>query len=400
MAQPNVASETPSNQTPHAIDDSAVSNAHVDTFTQVGQTMYAGGLFRTVQNPSQTTNYTRNNLFSFNVDTGQVSSWAPNINGLVFRTLAVGSHLYVGGSFTSADGVSGRLVRYDISGTQPVIDRTWKPAGISSGKVTDLELVSGRLIVSGTFPKKLIALNPASGQDTGYLNLTISGSVADNAGATEVYRFAVNPAGTRLVAIGNFTSVAGQSRSRAFMVHLGSTAGTLSRWYYTPLQRMCQASSIPDYLRDVDFSPDGTYFVIVSTGYVPRSGGIGTDVCDAAARFETSISAPTKPTWINYTGGDTLHSVAAVGSAVYVGGHQRWLDNPFGRDSAGVGAVSRPGVGAIDPTTGKALSWNPTKSREVGLKFIYPTATGVWYGSDGRHFNEAVHDSIAYTPLP
>jgi hypothetical protein len=399
MHQGSVASETPSTKTPHAIDDAAVANAHVDTFSQDDQTMYAGGLFNTVQSPDRTISYQRNNLFSFNVDTGQVSSWAPNINGLVFRTLVVGDHLYVGGSFTSADGVSGRLVRYDISGAQPIIDKTWKAAGINGGKVTDLELVSGRLIVSGTFPKKLIALNPATGQDTGYINLTITGSVATNAGSTEVYRFAVNPTGTRLVAIGNFTAVAGQTRWRAFMVNLGSTTARLSSWHYAPLQKMCRADSIPDYLRDVDFSPDGTYFVMVSTGYVPRLGGIGTDVCDAAARFETSVLAPAKPTWINYTGGDTLHSVAAVGSAVYVGGHQRWLDNPYGRDSAGAGAVSRPGVGAINSDTGKALAWNPTKSRAVGLKFIYPTVTGVWYGSDGRHFNEQVHDSIAFTPL-
>jgi hypothetical protein len=39
-----------------------------------------------------------------------------------------------------------------------------------------------------------------------------------------VYRFAVNPAGTRLVAVGNFTSVGGQTRYRAFMLTLGAMA--------------------------------------------------------------------------------------------------------------------------------------------------------------------------------
>jgi len=81
---------------------------------------------------------------------------------------------------------------------------------------------------------------------------------------------------------------------------------------------------------------------------------IGTDVCDAAARFETNIAHPTKPTWINYTGGDTLHAVAATGKAVYVQGHNRWLDNPEGANTAGPGAVDRPGIGAINPKTGKA----------------------------------------------
>jgi hypothetical protein len=172
----------------------------------------------------------------------------------------------------------------------------------------------------------------------------------------------------------------------------------LAAWYYQPFTKFCSAH--PDYLRDVDFSPDGSYFVIVAAGFVSRSGDLFSTICDAAARFETSIASPTTPTWINYTGGDTLLSVAATGAAVYVGGHQRWLDNPFGRDSAGPGAVSRPGVGALNPSTGQALSWNPTKSRGVGLSFIYPTSTGVWFGSDGRRFFNEVHDSIAFTPLP
>ena len=35
----------------------------------------------------------------------------------------------------------------------------------------------------------------------------------------------------------------------------------------------------------VDFSPDGSWFVMVSTGYVPLPGDLGLTVCDATARF-------------------------------------------------------------------------------------------------------------------
>ena len=122
----------------------------------------------------------------------------------------------------------------------------------------------------------------------------------------------------------------------------------------------------------------------MSTGFVPQTGQIGTALCDATARFETANLAPTRPTWINYTGGDTLHSVAVTDQAVYVQGHQRWLDNPQGRDSAGPGAVSRPGIGAINPTTGLALSWNPTKDRGVGGKDLLVTARGLWVAQRHR----------------
>ncbi len=150
--------------------------------------------------------------------------------------------------------------------------------------------MGGRLLVSGSFGKRIVALNPNTGADTGYINLAIAGSVAPQAGRIAVYRFAVNPAATRLVGIGNFTTVNGSVRTRAFMLNLNAGGTTLNAWYYQPLHEMCQAASLADYLRDVDFSPDGSYFVIVSTGFVSRAGDLGSTVCDAAARFETSIA--------------------------------------------------------------------------------------------------------------
>jgi hypothetical protein len=214
-----------------------------------------------------------------------------------------------------------------------------------------------------------------------------------------VFRFAVNRAGTRLAAVGNFTTVSGQSRPRAFVVNLGETSTSLNPWSYPPLGRMCLADGLADYMRDVEWSRNGSYFVFVSTGYVPREESeIGTSLCDAAARFEISISNPTEPTWINYTGGDTLLSVEISRRAVYVQGHQRWLDNPYGRDSAGPGAVSRPGIGAIDAVTGLALPWNPTKDRGEGGKDLLLTRRGLWVPSDTTHIGGEVHERLALMP--
>src|SRR4051812_9811153 len=89
ILQPAVVTEVPSANTPHAIDDGVVANAAVHTFTQVGSVLYAGGQFHSVQNPSRTTTMVRNNLFSFDVGTGQPTGWAPQVNGTVWRTLHV-----------------------------------------------------------------------------------------------------------------------------------------------------------------------------------------------------------------------------------------------------------------------------------------------------------------------
>ena len=88
----------PSPKTPHAVDDAVVQNAEVNTFTRVGNTMYAGGRFHTIQNPNRSVDYIRSNLFSFNIDTGKPTSWKPSVDGEVNRTLRIGGFLYVGGT--------------------------------------------------------------------------------------------------------------------------------------------------------------------------------------------------------------------------------------------------------------------------------------------------------------
>jgi hypothetical protein len=388
-----VVSANPANFTPN------VASGAVYKFVQAGGTMYAGGAFGSVStapgvSPGGT--FTRNNIVAFDPASGVIRPFAPNVAGEVWALAANGTSLYVGGTFTTVNGVARRGI-VKLNATSGAVDTAFN-ANLASGKVSDAAVVGGRLLVAGTFPGRLRALNLNTGANTGYINVAITGSVAGNAGPTEVYRLAINPAGTRLVGVGNFTSVGGQTRWRAFMLDLGATA-TVNGWWYPPLQNMCAASSLPDYVKDVDFSPDGSWFAVVATGFVPQAGGVGRDLCDATARFETNVPNPDRPTWINYTGGDTLHSVAATDVAVYVQGHQRWLNNPQGQNSAGPGAVSRPGIGAIGPASGLALSWNPTKDRGVGGKDLYVTSQGLWVGSDTTHIGGETRARIALMPV-
>lgn len=398
---PKVVSENPANFTPNVVNDSVVPHSAVYAIRQSGTTMYAGGTFHAVQNSSavKATHrlLTRRNLFAFSARTGEVRRrFTPDVNGPVWALQPYRDKIFVAGDFTSVNGVARHAIAKVDTSTGKVL-RSFN-AKLASGRVTEMRLVAGRLIIGGTFPNKLVALDPRTGKDTGYIELPIKGSVAPNAGPVSVYRFAVSPAGHHLVAVGNMTRVARHARSRAFMLDLGRAKATLASWYYKPLADHCRNARTPDNLRDVDFSPTGGYFVIVAGGYVPLLGDRGRTVCDAAARFETAVAHPRRPTWINYTGGDTLHSVAVTGSAVYVQGHERWLDNPLGRDSAGPGAKKRPGIGAIDSRSGKALTWNPTKSRRIGGMDFLVTRRGLWVASDGPHINAELHEDIAFLP--
>jgi hypothetical protein len=217
-----------------------------------------------------------------------------------------------------------------------------------------------------------------------------------------VFHFDVSPNGEHLVAVGNFLTVDGQPRPRASMLDLGETSTSLSSWNYEPLGISCTSGrrNAQAYVLDVDFSPDSSYFAFAAFGYMYQSGQRGYQLCDSVSRFETDNLNPSAPTWINYTGGDSLKSVAVTGSAVYVQGHSRWLDNPFGRDSAGFGAVERPGGGAVDPVTGKALPWNPVMPQQAGGFQILPSETGVWFATDGVRFGGKYRRGIRFAPLP
>ena len=391
LSQPAVVSDNPADTTPHIVLDAPSQD--VRAYAQVGHTIYAGGRFNHVQDPARTTTYDRQNFVAFDSETGVVSPLNLSFDGIVgaIEATADGTALYIAGGFSTVNGITRRgILKYDLINNR--VDPTFAPTGMRT--VSDLELVNGSVIAAGNFTKKLMALDPTTGADIGSINITVAG-VTDPADETRIQYISVSPDRTRLVATGNFTTVNGQGRRQAFMLNLGSTA-TLSTWHAPRFDVHCASTTRLVTAQGVDFSPDGTYFVIVATGGPSGTNGI----CDAAARFETAnVSSTVEPTWINWTGGDTLYSVAITGPAVYVGGHQRWLDNPLGHDSAGPGAVSRPGIGAIDPVTGKALAWNPTKSRNHGTMVLFATSRGLWVGSDGEFFGGEDHVGIGFAPL-
>ena len=69
-------------------------------------------------------------------------------------------------------------------------------------------------------------------------------------------------------------------------------------------------------------------------------------------------------------------------------------------NAPGPGAVSRPGIGAINPATGLALAWNPTKERGVGGKDLYVASQGLWVGSDTNRVGGETRRRIALMPVP
>jgi hypothetical protein len=293
------------------------------------------------------------------------------------------------------DGIPvGNLFKWDLAENR--LDTSFAP-GLRHRRVSHIEMVNGHLVAGGTFSERLLALDPETGADTGYIDLQITGTTDPKERFwPDVYRFAVNPQQTRMVIIGNFTGIDGTPRRQAAMLDLGAGSAALSSWYSPRWDRPC-VPSFPWYTRDVDWTPDGSSFVIVTTGFTfPDTDRL----CSTASLWRDSTNPAAQPEWVNHTGGNSLYSVAATGPAVYVSGHPRWLDNPLGEKSRGPGAVARRGIGAIDPESGKALEWDPTRARGHGAKVLYSTGDGLWVGSDTAEFAGEYRGRIAFAPLP
>lgn len=363
-----------------------INDGIVFTITQIGDVVYAGGSFTKVGTLA------RRGLVAYNTRTHSVvTGFAPQFDGVV-RTLLPGpvsGTIYVGGEFGKVSGAPGRSLVLLNATTGARVASFTPPA--MNGTVQVVKQANGRLYVGGTFTKLgsaahggVATLDPVSGALDGQMSSQVTEHHAwapDNGyvkGAVGVIDLDVSPDGRQLVAIGNFKKVDGQTRDQVAMWDLSGSRATLRNWSVPRYQAQC-SKGFDSYIRDVDISPDGTYFVIVGTG--GRHGG---SLCDAAARFETGATGLTiQPTWVSSTGADSLLSVAITGETIYVGGHQRWLNNPNGGDTPGPGAVPRPGVAALDPVTGVPLSWNPGRHpRGAGTYVLYATNAGLWIGSD------------------
>lgn len=369
-------SATPASWTPYLNS----SNSTIRQLVPAGSIMYAVGTFTSIKTPSGHV-YGRNNVFAFNASNGAVSSWVANTNGTVYSAAvsADGKWIYLGGTFGTVNGVSApKLAK--VSTSTGAVDRTFNAHANSAVKA--LLLSGSHLLVGGTFTsiggvsrRALTSVSPTTGADDGYVDLNVSGVIPSSVSSTtQVMNFELNHGGTKLLAMGDFTSVAGQQRQHIFMVDLGTTAA-LDPWNSPLFLQPCW-DTIPMYIQAAGWSPDDSKIVVAATGYKGTS-----PLCDAASMF-TSWGTNLTPLWINTTGCDSLYSTALTTTNVYIGGHERWADNPNGCDVAGPGAVSRPGVGALGYSSGLATGWNPTRSRGHAADDMVFTAQGLWVASD------------------
>jgi hypothetical protein len=397
-----LASANPADQTPDAQD------GDVRAYAQIGSTVYVGGSFTSIKNAGDSTWTPRSYLFAFNESTGAIiTGFVPDLDGVV-HALAVSpdGKLIVGGAFATVNGVSRKnLVELDPATGQTVAG--W--AGRGDGGIVRRLITFGNLLyiggafhwINGVQHSLLARLNATTGALDPTFQLDAS---VPRASSELVWGLALAPDGRTLVAVGNFTEVNGLPRNQIAVMDVSGTPA-VADWSTDRFVAPCYNWAFPFYARDVDFSDDGSYFV------VGADGGRGDGYCDAISRWETSArGANVDATWVDFTGTDSVTSVEAADGVVYVAGHFRWLNNANGNDSAGPGAVNRYGVGALDPSNGVPLNWNPTRSPGANLPSggtswgplvweLWRGNAGLYFGQDSDGMGNEYHGRMGLFPL-
>jgi len=392
VAQPTVVSDNPANWTPW------VDDGRVLAIAQVGTEIVVGGSFTTVQQAGAgSPQLARSNIFAFDATTGTIdANFHPTLDGRVNALASDGTSVYVGGGFTTVDGATAKsIAKLDLAGN---LVGGFKANATAA--VNDLANRNGTLYAGGKFGKvngvarnRLAALDAATGKPLASLDLQFTDPRAGS--STGVEKFDISPDGSTMMVVGNFTKVNGLDRQQIAMIDLSTSPATLSNWETGLFAAANCSFAFDTYMRDVDFAPNGSYFVVVTTGAY-RKG----QLCDTSSRWSASArGSDVSPAWVDYTGGDTQWTVAVTGTAVYTGGHQRWENNPYVGNSPGPGAVPRSGIAGLDPINGVPLSWNPGRTRGVGAFAVVPTSTGLWVGSDTEKLGGETHKRIGFFPL-
>jgi hypothetical protein len=397
-AQTGPVSPVPATGTP-ALAPTGVTE-QVRQLVECGGTMYAVGSFTQISQGGVT--YPRANIVSFSATAPYaITSWTPSTNGTVnsIQLTSGCTHAYIGGSFTTVDGAAANNIAYIRTYNNTMV-QDW--AHNASKAVNTLLLTpNGHLLAGGDFTSingsngaYYVSLSPATGANDGYLNLNISGHYAFPGSApnqTSIYNQQLSPDGGHVLAEGTFTKVEGNARQQIFMLNLGSH-GNVSDWDSSEFSSYC-ADKHPFYIKAAAWSPDGSTVYVADTGFAPLNWNKSfplTGICDAVAAFPASRVGGLAHEWVNYTGCDSLFSVAADPFAAYVGGHERWADNSSGCNQAGPGAIPSPGMGGFTPgATGGQLLTDSTgtsglysRGRGLGADDMLVTPAGLWIASD------------------
>lgn len=306
----------------------------------IGNTVYAAGKFTHARPAGAAvgTNETpRSNLLAYNLDTGTLQTgFVANLNAQAKTVTASpdGQRLYVGGDFTSVNGVPRQHIAAldpvsgkPVDGFAPSVNQQVKAIAATAGTVY---LGGSFSAVNGNGRSRLAAVTTNGGLLSAFAPKVEGGSVQ---------AMVVSSGGSRLVVGGSFTKLNGSDNPGYGLGQVDANTGANLPFETNSVVRNggLQAAIL-------SLSSDGT--TIYGTGYVHGSGG------NLEGAFAANWS-DTRLKWLEDCHGDT-YGISASNTAVYVAGHSH-------------SCLNIGGFGETDPKTfRRALAFSRAATGVVG----------------------------------
>lgn len=321
LAAPALADSAPINpndpKTPVTVTADSLPTAQHDGVAwqavTLGNTVYVAGSFsnaRPYGAAPGTQLVSRRNLMAFDLTSGLLkSNFAPVLNGQALSIAASpdGSRIYVGGDFTTVNGVQrNRIAAFDPSNGSLISSFAPKVAASVRAIVASNSTVwfGGTFNAVGSVARNRLAAVSAS-----------NGALlpwAPNADGGRVNALALSPTADRVVVGGAFTTLNGLNRPGYGLGMVNSATGATL------------AIQVNDVVRDagedsaiLSLSTDGSQFY--GTGYIFGTGG------NLEGTFAANWS-DARIKWIEDCHGDS-YSAFANNTAVYVAGHPHYCLN-------------------------------------------------------------------------
>lgn len=236
------ASRTPWGVTGNLNGRVAEGNSPVQAFAQIGDVVYVGGNYTTVQRGSAATGdnvVARPGLAAFNASTGElIRSFTPSFNGQVKALAALpDGKLLVGGEFTMANGQSATSIAL-LNASTGATDPTW--AATIENRTTSGVVLVRSISISGNFAylggsfthlngggaTNVYARNAArvdwrTGTPDRTWNPELNGTVVDTDTSAD---------GSRLYAAGYFTKSQTTDANKATALQTGAGAPLVAQW--------------------------------------------------------------------------------------------------------------------------------------------------------------------------
>ncbi|HEY8717028.1 PKD domain-containing protein [Pengzhenrongella sp.] len=317
--RPAAADSAPSPGTPVTIAGDGLPTAQINgvAWAQVivSGTVYVAGAFTTARRAGAaagTSTVTRADLLAYDLATGNLTSWAPKLNGAAYSIAASadGTRIYVGGDFTQVNGVAqnrfvvlSRSTGARVSGFNPNPNSTVRAIASTSSTI----YLGGRFTkVAGNTRNRLAAISATSGA---LLSWKVSATY-------QVDALVMSPDKSRLIVGGRFTTLNGVAAPGSGAV--SASSGSVQSWAVNKIVTNYGYDSGIDAL-----STDGTLVYGAGWAFLGHNGGYGNLEGIFAANPSNGALV-----WLEDCHGDTYGVYAGPATqAVYGVGHPHYCGN-------------------------------------------------------------------------